>query len=143
MTFSQWATHGHSYKYTTGQTQKSKLPRARAQLTETLPAKVNYDLSQMPTASAGEVQKCKKCREFFANEEYGALCSACFKKFTIEEATQKSLQHQSRSRPLSYSSSHIQQCKAHGCSRDAAANCQGYCALCFDKAHTVKIPPAL
>ena len=37
----------------------------------------------------GQRQKCYKCNDFFANEEYNGLCSGCFKKLTIEESQQK------------------------------------------------------
>ena len=37
----------------------------------------------------GQKQKCYKCKDFFANEEYHGLCSECFKKLTIEESQPK------------------------------------------------------
>ena len=42
-----------------------------------------------PSGEPGERQKCYKCKDFYANEEYGGLCSGCFKKLTIEESQQK------------------------------------------------------
>ena len=43
----------------------------------------------MPSGEPGERQKCYKCKDFYANEEYHGLCSGCFKKLTIEESQQK------------------------------------------------------
>ncbi|XP_011410093.1 PREDICTED: tumor necrosis factor alpha-induced protein 3-like [Amphimedon queenslandica] len=37
----------------------------------------------------GEGPKCSNCRKFFANPEYGDLCSACFKDKTKKEANNK------------------------------------------------------
>ena len=109
----------------------------------------NYKPYGRPTTmveATDERQKCRRCKEFFADIEYGGLCSACFKKLTIEESTQKPFQYQSQyqlpptQRPLfnfNQPSSVPQpygipkQCKAYGCSRNAAVNCQGYCAQCF------------
>ena len=42
-----------------------------------------------PTGEPGEREKCRQCNDFFANEEYGGLCSGCFKKLTIVESQQK------------------------------------------------------
>ena len=48
----------------------------------------------VPTTEPGEKKKCHKCKEFYANEEYGGLCSGCFKKLTIAESQQKPFQQQ-------------------------------------------------
>lgn len=46
-----------------------------------------HELSESPpkhVTTSG--QRCQKCNEFYANEEYGSMCSGCFKKLTIEES---------------------------------------------------------
>ena len=50
----------------------------------------NSPTSNSPTANeSGERQKCYKCKDFYADEEYNGLCSGCFIKLTIEELQQK------------------------------------------------------
>ena len=132
------------------QPQKSKLPRA-AQRTESLTPKNDYlTLSQAVFAATGDRQKCKKCNDFFANEEYGArsLCSGCFKKLSIEESTQKPSHYQSKQaagRTLTYPRNtptrpqsdqiFLPKCISTGCGRNAAINYHGYCEQCFYANH--------
>ena len=105
-----------------------------------------YHAQNQPTGPPDR-PKCHQCKEFYANVEYGGLCSRCFKKLTIEESTQKPFQYQS---PFSFSqpkspdqrtsspksSSVLQpfwipkQCKRYGCTRNAKV--QGYCTKCFN-----------
>ena len=138
------------------QPQKSKLPRA-AQRTEILTPKNDHQqflISQPVFAAIGDRQLCRKCNDFFANEEYGArsLCSGCFKKLTIEESTQKPSHYQSKQaagRTLTYPRNtsirpqsnqillpiSIPKCISIGCGHDAAVIYHGYCEQCFYANH--------
>ena len=47
--------------------------------------------NSLPAGGSEEAAKpkCKQCNDFFANEEFGGLCSGCFKALSIKESTEK------------------------------------------------------
>ena len=51
--------------------------------------RVSDDRNTPAQGPAGVRQKCYKCNEFFALEEYHGLCSGCFKKLSIKESQKK------------------------------------------------------
>ena len=78
-------------------------------------------------------QKCHRCKEFFGNEKFGGLCSACFNESTITGSQQK-LQF--------YQPQHVQSttvCKCKVCKEfHGDARYGGLCSVCFKKKYNAK-----
>ena len=99
-------------------------------------AKVQNPPAPRPTGEPGQREKCRECKDFFANEEYGGLCSACFKKLTIAESQQKPAQPQQQYvQPTAVQVNNNVEAAADKCSvcKDfhGFAEFGGLCSVCF------------
>ena len=98
-------------------------------------ADVQNSLVPRPTGEPGQREKFRECKDFFANEEYGGLCAACFKKLTIAESQQKPAQPQQHVQPTAIQVNNNAEAAADKCKvcKDfhGYAEFGGLCSVCF------------